>query len=180
MNVYNFLQKFPDQQSCIDYLESTRWPEHTSCPFCKTLRVARKKDGSLSGRWNCHSCRSSFSVLSGTIFSGSRIPLQKWFLAIILMSDAKKSLSSYQLARHLDMNQKSAYNVQQKIRQAPKRPTWGFRLPGAAVTAYLTNGASGLQAELSHGQLDESVFIGLQTLPLDQQVERGHGKAEVG
>ncbi len=120
MTLFTIFEKFPDQQSCIDHLESIRWPDHASCPSCKSLRVARKKDRDLLGRWNCHNCRSSFTVLSGTIFSGTKIPLQKWFLAIVLMSDSKKSLSSYQLARHLDMNQKSAYNIQQKIRQAMK------------------------------------------------------------
>ena len=55
---------------------------------------------------------------SGTIFSGTQIPLQKWFLAIGLMVPAKKSLSSCQLARDLEMNQKTAWYMQQRIRAA--------------------------------------------------------------
>ena len=55
-------------------------------------------------------------MLSGTIFQKTRIPLQKWFLAIGLMVNAKKSLSSYQLSRDLDMNQKSALYMQHRIR----------------------------------------------------------------
>ena len=57
-------------------------------------------------------------MLSGTIFSGTQIPLQKWFLAIGLMVQAKKSLSSCQLARDLEMNQKTAWYMQQRIRAA--------------------------------------------------------------
>ena len=54
----------------------------------------------------------------GTIFSGTQIPLQKWFLAVGLIVPAKKSLSSCQLARDLEMNQKTAWYMQQRIRAA--------------------------------------------------------------
>ena len=68
------------------------------------------------GRWNCYDCKSSFNVLSQTIFAKTKIPLQKWFLAWSLMIDAKKSLSSEQLARHLTLNPKSAWYMQVRIR----------------------------------------------------------------
>jgi len=57
-------------------------------------------------------------VLSGTIFEKTRIPLQKWFAAISLVVNAKKSLSSHQLARDLRLNQKTAWYILQRIRKA--------------------------------------------------------------
>ena len=77
--------------------------------------------GNKIGRWNCHLCKSSFNVLSGTLFKGTKIPLAKWFMGIALMLDAKKSLSSCQLARHLGMNQMSAWSMMQKIRREMDR-----------------------------------------------------------
>ena len=118
MNLISVFDQFPNQQACIDHLEGIRWPEKAFCPLCQSDRVARKVEGQKVGRWNCHNCTSSFNVLSGTIFQGTHIPLQKWFLAISLMANAKKSLSSYQLARDLELNQKTAYNMQQRIRAA--------------------------------------------------------------
>ena len=118
MNLISVFQKFTDQQACIDHLEKIRWPMVALCPFCKSERVARKAENGLVGRWNCHECNNSFNVLSGTIFQGTHIPLQKWFLAVALMADAKKSLSSYQLSRDLDLNQKTAWRMQQCIRSA--------------------------------------------------------------
>ncbi len=118
MNLISVFTQFPNQQTCIDHLEAIRWSEQAFCPLCMSDRVARKVEKGRQGRWNCHSCTSSFNVLSGTIFQGSSIPLQKWFLAISLMANAKKSLSSYQLARGLELNQKTAYNMQQRIRSA--------------------------------------------------------------
>ena len=118
MNLISIFNQFPNQQSCIAHLEAIRWPEKAFCPYCQSDSVARKVDGRRVGRWNCHNCTSSFNVLSGTIFQGTSVPLQKWFLAISLMANAKKSLSSYQLSRDLELNQKTAYNMQQRIRAA--------------------------------------------------------------
>ena len=80
--------------------------------------MARKCDGDRVGRWNCHECLASYNVLSGTIFEKTRIPLQKWFLGIALMVNAKKSLSSYQIARDCDLTQPTALYMQQRIRAA--------------------------------------------------------------
>jgi len=90
----------------------------THCPHCGSVRVARKADADRIGRWNCHDCKSSFNVLSGTIFEKTRVPLQKWFLAIGLIVNAKKSLSSCQLARDLELTQPTAWYMQQRIRAA--------------------------------------------------------------
>lgn len=68
------------------------------------------------GRWHCHDCGASFKVTSGTVFHGTEIVLQKWFLAICLIRNAKKSLSSHQLARDLDLNQKTAWYIMTRIR----------------------------------------------------------------
>ena len=118
MNLIRICEQFPDQPACIAHLERLRWPVQAVCPLCGSEQVARKADKIRVGRWNCHGCKSSFNVLSGTIFSGTHLPLQKWFLAIALMVHAKKSLSSHQLARDLGLGQRSAWYMQQRIRQA--------------------------------------------------------------
>ena len=118
MNLITVIKRFPDQQACLDQLEAVRWGDEPECPFCASDHVARKADGKRVGRWNCHACKSSFNVLSGTIFEKTKIPLQKWFVAIHLVLDAKKSLSSYQLGRNLEVNQPSAWYMQHRIRAA--------------------------------------------------------------
>ena len=88
--------------------------------------MARKQDGERIGRWNCHACHSSFNVLSKTTLQKTKIPLQKWFFAIGLIVNAKKSLSSYQLSRDVEVNQPSAWYMQQRIRRAmaENQATW--------------------------------------------------------
>lgn len=125
------MEKFPSHESCIDYLESIRFEELEYCPHCASRNVARKsekrrdkeypsglkiKEKQLIGRWNCHDCKSSFNVLSGTIFQGTKIPLQKWFVAVSLIVNAKKSFSSYQLAREIGVSQNSAWHMMQRVR----------------------------------------------------------------
>lgn len=116
MNLYDIVDRFSDQESCISHLEEIRWQGSPECPHCESDRVAPKQVHGKSGRWNCHTCKSSFNVLSGTVFQGTQIPLTKWFMAIYLMGDAKKSLSSCQMARYLDLTQPSAWYMMQRIR----------------------------------------------------------------
>ena len=116
MSLLTIFSRFPDDAACIEHLEAIRFGDEPHCPHCGSGTVARKADGHRLGRWNCHGCKSSFNVLSGTIFGKTKIPLQKWFFAIGLVCNAKKSLSSHQLARDLDLNQKTAWYMQQRIR----------------------------------------------------------------
>ena len=114
--IIEMIERFPHQQACIDLLEGIRYKEVAFCPYCASTHVARKAEHGRIGRWNCHDCYSSFNVLQGTLFQGTKVPLQKWFLAIVLITNAKKSLSSHQLARHLSLNQKTAWYMMTRIR----------------------------------------------------------------
>lgn len=118
MDLITVCQKFPTQEACMEHLESLRWADKTVCPYCGHEHVARQQDGKRVGRWKCYGCKSSFNVLSGTIFQGTKIPLQKWFVATAILLNAKKSVSSHQLARDLNMNQKSAWYMAMRIRDA--------------------------------------------------------------
>ena len=122
MNLIEVMERFPDQEACIAHLERVRWGNKPICPHCGSIEVAYKNETQAegetgrTGRYNCHACQASFKVTQGTVFHGTKIPLQKWFLAIALIINAKKSLSSYQLSRDLQLNQKTAWYMQARIR----------------------------------------------------------------
>ena len=69
-------------------------------------------------RHRCYDCKTSFSVTVGTIFHHMHLPLQKWFLAITLMLNAKKGLSALQLSRDLDVKKNTAWRITMQIRKA--------------------------------------------------------------
>ena len=119
MNLIDVIQRFPDQQTCIAFLEHVPWNGNPKCPHCESRKLTRREHETETGRigrWNCQDCKATFRVLHGTLFHGTKIPLQKGFLAISLIANAKKSISSYQLQRDLSLNQKTAWFMQVRIR----------------------------------------------------------------
>lgn len=121
MNLLQLTTEFSDHSSCIKYLESERWPDGPICHYCGCSRSSALPE---EHRHKCLSCNCSFSVLQGTIFQATKLPLTKWFMAIYLVSDAKKGISSLQLSRHLNVNKDTAWSMQRRIRQAMKEQTY--------------------------------------------------------
>ena len=132
MDLLKVIERFPDQEACIEHLEKIRWRGEAKCPHCDSVNVARRTETELGriGRWQCHDCTATFKVTCGTIFHGTKIALQKWFLAISLVLNAKKSLSSYQLSRDLDLNQKTAWRIVTCIRAEMAKKTSALLLQG--------------------------------------------------
>ena len=118
MDLLKVIERFPTQESCVEHLESLRWDKMPYCAHCGSIDVKKRAETEIGriGRWNCHDCSATFKVTCKTVFHGTKVPLQKWFLAISLIANAKKSLSSHQLARDLDLNQKTAWYMMTRIR----------------------------------------------------------------
>ncbi len=133
MDLIEVMKRFPDQDSCITHLEKIRWNDSPQCPHCESEDVYKRvheTEAGRIGRWNCQECKATFKVTCGTVFHGTKIELQKWFLAISLMLNAKKSLSSHQLARDLKLNQSTAWSMMHKIRAEMAVETNGLFLQG--------------------------------------------------
>ena len=113
MNIVSVFEQFPTQESCIALLEAARWPDGVTCPYCTSSRTAKSQH-----RHRCYACKTSFSVTVRTIFHHTHLPLQKWFLAVILMLNAKKGLSALQLSRDLKVNKNTAWRITMQIRKA--------------------------------------------------------------
>jgi hypothetical protein len=71
-------------------------------------------------RFQCQDCNKSFSVTVGTIFHNTKLDLRKWFWIISLMINAKKGISSHQVARELEMRQATVWSVMHRVRKAMK------------------------------------------------------------
>ena len=95
-------------ERCRQLLERLRWPEGVQCPRCKDTRVSRLKK---YGRFECVGCEYQFTATSGTIFHDSHLPLTKWFLAVLLLVEARKGMSALQLKRTLWGLHKGSYKT---------------------------------------------------------------------
>lgn len=116
-NLMSLLVYFKDEQVCREYLELIRWNGQPECVYsdCKHKHVNRYADGK---RYKCAKCKRQFSVRVGTIFEDSKVPLQKWFAAIYLITSHKKGISSLQLHRDLGVTQKTAWFLLHRVRHS--------------------------------------------------------------
>jgi len=113
----DLFRMFPDEAAARKWLEDIRWPEgQRNCPHCGSLKTAVVKN-EIPMPYHCGDCREYFSVKTGTVMQSSKVPLQKWVIAMYLLSTSLKGVSSMKLHRDLGMTQKTAWLLAQKIRQ---------------------------------------------------------------
>ena len=121
ISLIEIVEMFPDDETAEAWFEEQRWGtagEPTCCPLCGAdERLNATKSGKPLPYW-CGSCRRHFSVRSGTVMHRSKIPLRKWAIAIYLWATSLKGVSSMKLHRDLNITQKSAYFLAQRLREA--------------------------------------------------------------
>lgn len=118
MDLLALIEQYGSEEKCRAYLAELRWPNGVQCPRCEaTKAISRiaKRD-----QWECDSCGYQFSVTAGTIFHDSHLPLWKWFLAVYMIGESKKGVSSNQLKRMLRVSYKTAWYLSHRIRAAMK------------------------------------------------------------
>lgn len=115
-SLIEMMQVFTDEKKCIDHFRAVRWPNGVVCPHCGSTKAYDLADG--THKCGEAECALKFSVRHGTIFEDSKLPLQKWFMAIYLVTSHKKGISSCQLARDIKITQKSAWFMLHRIRAA--------------------------------------------------------------
>lgn len=115
------LQKaFPNEQSCIDHLERLSWGGNPVSPFDPNSKVYKCKDN----KYKCKNTGKYFNVRTGSIFDNTKIKLEKWFLALYVFSSHKKGISSHQLAKDIDVTQKTAWFLLHRLRYAFDHPNF--------------------------------------------------------
>jgi transposase-like protein len=107
---------FSDPQKTFDYAVTLRWPDGTvMCPRCDGT-----EHSFISTRriWYCKSCKKQFTVKVGTIFEDSPLGMDKWMIAVWMLTNCKNGISSYEIARALGITQKSAWHMMHRVRMA--------------------------------------------------------------
>jgi transposase-like protein len=133
----------PTEADAYLLLEKLRWNGRTVCPHCGLIDgswyirplngVSRKtRTGQQSQRrvWKCGGCRRQFSVLTGTIFQGSKIAVRTWLLVVFEMCAAKNGISAREVERKYDLTAKTAWFMLHRIREAMRRDPLAGLLSG--------------------------------------------------
>jgi len=198
MNLFALAKSFPTEDAALLYWIKTRWPDGVRCLACDHdkcyLIQTKNKSGKVCRLFECADCGLHFSATTNTLFHDSHLPLQKWFMAISLMVEAKKGISANQMKRHIGVTYKTAWYVCHRIRQAmqedPKFTVGGptttveidemfvggrKRLQGHQVGKSSKTTVLGL-AELDgqiHMQTMKSLSLGLMRETIQQRLDAG-------
>lgn len=111
-SILDLIKAFPDEETCIEHLEELRWNGYVISPFDRTSTVYNCSNN----RYRCKNTSKYFNVKTGTLFDNTKVKLQKWFITIWLVTFHKKGISSLQLAKDINVTQKTAWFMLQRIR----------------------------------------------------------------
>lgn len=111
-SIVDVFTTFPTEKACLEYLEETRWKGIVVSPFDSTSKVYQCKNN----RFWCSNTRKYFNAKTNTIFENTKVSLVKWFIAIYLETSHKKGISSHQLSKDINVTQKTAWFMLQRIR----------------------------------------------------------------
>jgi len=139
MSLAQFHERYGREEQCQEALAAARWPEGFHCPSCAGRRHSRFQRQSRL-YWQCSHCRHQVSVLAGTLFQGSKLPLTVWFLGIHLITRPGNGVSAVELSESLGISYKSAWLLKHKLlnvlanRQAETATGFGEPVPVRLVS----------------------------------------------
>jgi hypothetical protein len=117
LSMTEFFERYGTEAKCRTALEAARWPGGFACPACGGTARTSFERGALR-YWQCGRCARQTSLISGTIFEASKLPLTRWFLAMQLLTQSKNNVSALELMRQLGVSYRSAWLIKHKIMEA--------------------------------------------------------------
>ena len=117
LSMVEFMQSFGSEPDCQAALIQARWPGGFVCPECGSKRHSYFERGK-ERIWQCSACRKQTSLLAGTLFEHTKLPLSTWFIALYLLTQSKTNVSMLELTRHLGVCYRTAWRMKHKIMEA--------------------------------------------------------------
>ncbi len=132
-SVLKIAEQVPTEADAYKFLEELRWGgAPTACPKCggmdrcsflqpangSTGRKTRTGANSQRRVWFCGHCRKQFSVLTDTVFHGTKVPIRKWLLVMFEMVSSKNSVSAWEISRKYEVTNETAWHVLHRLREA--------------------------------------------------------------
>ncbi len=124
MTLVDVNSMFSTDDKCRELLKKLRWPNGVKCLRCESPNVFEVS----SYKYECRECAYQFTVTAQSIFHDSHLPLTTWFLAVLLIVEARKGISANQLKRTLGVAYKTAWYLCHRIRHAMDETSKGTQL----------------------------------------------------
>ena len=135
-SLVKFSKMFPNDEAAEKWFIEQRWPEGVTCPCCQSKNVQVRKTRKPQP-YRCRDCRKDFSTKTGTLMEGSKLGFQVWITAIYLLSTNLKGISSMKLHRELEVTQKTAWYLAQRIRETWSDNAGPFSGPAECDESYI-------------------------------------------
>jgi len=170
LSMPEFYQRYATEAQCQAALQLARWPGGFVCPKCGGAARTRFVRCGLP-YWQCRACAHQCSLISGTMFESSKLPLSRWFLALQLLSQSKNNVSALELKRQLGVCYRTAWLMKHKIMEAMRLREESRELDGRVEIddAYLGGERSG--GKVGRGSENKiPIVVAVQTTPDGQPV----------
>ena len=120
---------FSNPENCREYMAARRWPNGVICPTCGRNDVTFL---AKQNKWQCKSshAKRQFSVKVGTIFEDSPLGLDKWLMAVWMITNCKNGVSSYEIHRAIGVTQKTAWFMVHRLRLAMQTGSFEKKMSG--------------------------------------------------
>jgi ribosomal protein L37AE/L43A len=160
-----FMNRYGSDANCEVALIESRWPKGFVCPSCGCGHSSSfRREGRLY--FQCTACRHQCSVISGTIFEATKLPLSRWFLAMHLLTQSKNNVAALELMRHLGVCYKTAWLMKHKLMEVMREREDSRQLEGRVEIddAYLGGERTG--GKVGRGSENKVPFVAaVQTTP---------------
>ena len=158
LSMPDFLKDDGTEVQCEQALEAVRWPSGFSCPRCGYAAHCVVRDGARKV-FQCHACRHQASLIAGTVFQSTKLPLTSWFLAIYLISQAKTGLSALALKRQLGVSYPTAWLIQHKLMQVMAEREERYVLEGTVQVDDVYLGGERSGGKVGRGSENKVPFV---------------------
>jgi transposase-like protein len=161
VSIFQFSSRFTCKEDCLDYLSELKWSSGYSCSRCVHVKYCGTK---RYGERRCTKCRCVESPTAHTLFHKVKFPLLKAFYIIFYLSTSTKGMSTYELARKLDMSQPVVWRFKRKVMLAMKS-SGNYPIDGAVAVDETSIGGKVKEKRGRSQSTKKQVVIAIQKHP---------------
>lgn len=159
MTLKDLTQMFSTDEQCRVLLKKLRWPYGVKCIRCKSKRVF---EVATQKKFECIECGYQFSTLTQTVFHDTHLPLETWFMAVLLLVEARKGMSANQVKRTLGVSYKTAWYLCHRIRAAMREVDRPMLDGTVEMDETYIGGKQHTYSKAGYGDSNKQIVVGIR------------------
>jgi hypothetical protein len=169
MSVPDFMNQYGTEKKCYDALFQLRWPTGFTCPLCGNTTYCENKNRNV---FQCNRCHHQTSLIAGTIFQSTHLPLTIWFPAMFLLTQNKNGVFALELCRQIGVSNNAAWRIKHKLMQVMLERGSTKRLHNRVEIDDSYLGGKRVSGKRGRGAGRKTPFIAAVETDMDKKPER--------